>query len=172
MKPKSGVAWRILMIVTFVATVGVGAAIGASASGSSRITTDATGNPVALATVAVGDVSNGSATSGATAPAAAPTKPAAPKTVLTAKGTGTKNTARFTTSGDWTIHWSYDCSKTFGSKGNFIVGVFDGSEDSFQNGVNELGKKGADTSPVYDDPGQHYLSVTSECSWQLTVTVP
>ena len=138
MKPKSGVAWRILMIVTFVATVGVGAAIGASA-----------------------------------APAAAPTKPAASKTVLTAKGTGTKNTARFTTSGDWTIHWSYDCSKTFGGEGNFIVNVYDGSEESFSaDGVNELGKKGADTSPVYDDPGQHHLSVASECLWQLTVTEP
>jgi hypothetical protein len=164
------------MIVTFVATVGVSAAIGASASGSSHATTNATSNPVAIATVAVGGVSNARATSGATVPAAtaqavAPTKPLAPKTVLTAQGMSTKNTARFSTSGDWTIHWSYDCAK-FGGQGNFIVNVFDGSEESLDNGVNELGRNGTDTSPVYDDPGQHYLSVTSECSWQLTVTVP
>jgi hypothetical protein len=32
--------------------------------------------------------------------------------------------------------------------------------------------KRADKSPVYDDAGQHYLTVASECPWQLTVTVP
>jgi hypothetical protein len=103
--------------------------------------------------------------------AAPPTKPAGPKTVLTAHGSGIKKTAKFTTGDDWTIHWTYNCSGFFGGKGNFVVTVYtDGGLDDIA--VNELGKKGSDASPEYDDAGTHYLEVNSECSWTLKVTTP
>jgi hypothetical protein len=161
-------------VAAFLVTFGVGAGIGAAASGSSTNTTTTGAEPAATVTVTAAAAGSSPRTTAPKTPAPTSAGPATgPKTVLTAKGTGTKNTARFTTGNDWTIHWSYDCSKTFGGQGNFIVDVYDGSEPSFTaDGVNELGKKGADKSPVYDDAGPHYLSVDSECPWQLTVTEP
>jgi len=168
-KAKRSFLRTLLLVAAFLATFVVGAGIGAAASGSPTKTSAA--RPTATVTVtAAATLSSPKTPSGGTTH---PAPPAGPKTLLTAKGTGIKNTARFTTGNDWTIHWSYDCSKTFGGEGNFIVDVYDGSEESFTaDGVNELGKKGTDTSPVYDDPGQHHLSVASECPWQLTVTEP
>jgi hypothetical protein len=120
-------------------------------------------------------------TSGGKAPAAAPatTKPAAPAatpatakpvstTVLSSKGSGIKNTAKFTTGKDWSIAWTYNCT-SFGSEGNFQIFIYtDGTADNVA--ANALGKKGSDTSPAYDDPGTHYLQINSECAWTIKVT--
>jgi hypothetical protein len=87
-----------------------------------------------------------------------------PKTLMSFKGKGIKNSPKFTTGDDWTIKYSYDCSD-FGYKGNFIITI----SDDFGDGVNELGKSGKDSQPVYGQSGTHYLSVNSECSWSVSV---
>jgi len=67
-------------------------------------------------------------------------KAAAPQVLLDLKGSGSKQTQKFTAGGDWHLEWSYDCSN-FGSQGNFIVSVYNGDGSmSFQNSaVNQLG---------------------------------
>lgn len=144
----------LLAVVMLTAAYGIGYAVGASGKSTVATVEDQTGTaPTATA---------------GTAKAAATTKaPAKAKTVLAPlKGNGTKNTAKFTTGNDWVIHYSYDCTN-FGGQGNFAVSI--GAELVDAN-VNELGKKGTGTEPVYNDAGTHYLSVLSECSWTISVT--
>lgn len=85
-----------------------------------------------------------------------------PKTVLTASGTGIKNTAQFTVGDTWTLHWTVDCA-AFGSAGNLIV-----SDETGMPLVNELKKKGSGSSPQYTG-GTHHLQVNSECAWTVKV---
>lgn len=103
------------------------------------------------------------------APSTSSQPAAAPQTLLDISGQGTKQTQKFTTAGDWTLSYSYDCSK-FGSEGNFQTFTYndDGSMDSDDIGVNRLGTSGSDTMNYYD-AGTHYLSINSECSWRVTV---
>ncbi|MEZ0095354.1 hypothetical protein [Streptacidiphilus sp. EB129] len=102
----------------------------------------------------------GAPTSGAAAPAPAA---AAPKTLLTLKGTGIKNTAQFTTGSAWTVAYTFDCT-AFGSQGNFVV-----SDETGMPLVNELKAKGSGSSPQYTG-GTHHLEINSECDWTLNVT--
>jgi hypothetical protein len=132
----------------------------------------------------IGAVASSGTSTNAAADKAAPGAPAGAKTTAKAaatskaktvtvlkplKGNGTKNTAKFKTGDDWTIHYSYNCA-SFGMKGNFQV--FIGGNDLNAGMVNELATKGSGTEPVYDDSGTHYLTVNSECSWTVSVTSP
>ena len=88
-------------------------------------------------------------------------------------GSGTQNTASFTTPDNWALSWSYwGCS---GGSGNFIVTEYntDGSIDVNGVSVNELGSgRGPIATYAYGDAGTHYFSVISVCSWSLVpVTV-
>jgi hypothetical protein len=88
-------------------------------------------------------------------------------------GSGTQNTASFTTPDNWALSWSYwGCS---GGSGNFIVTEYntDGSIDVNGVSVNELGSgRGSVATYAYGDAGTHYFSVISVCSWSLVpVTV-
>jgi hypothetical protein len=88
-------------------------------------------------------------------------------------GSGTQNTASFTTPGNWALSWSYwGCS---GGSDNFIVDEYnaDGSIDVNGVSVNELGTgRGPVATYAYGDAGTHYFSVISGCSWSLVpVTV-
>lgn len=163
----------IIGVIVGLALLGcVGGTIGAVASGNDKTSTvrynGATTAPVTITpTTATATPTKPSTAVTATKPPAPP-KPA---TLLTFKGSGIKNSAKFSTGNDWTIHWSYNCASFFGGKGNFIVDVYDGG-DYNGTSVNELGKSGHDTAPVYDDAGSHYLSVNSECPWHITVTQP
>ncbi len=89
----------------------------------------------------------------------APTKP---RTVLTESGNGVKSTAKFTVSGDWDLHYSFDCS-SFGSTGNFTVTEGGTLGDLL---VNELAAKGRDVTHRHDS-GTKYLEINSECSWKV-----
>lgn len=93
----------------------------------------------------------------------------APQTLLDLTGSGSKSTQKFTTSGDWDLNWTYDCS-SFGDKGNFQVFIYTGDGTmSFQNtGVNQLGSKDSGTEH-YHTGGTYYLQVNSECSWTMKV---
>ena len=95
----------------------------------------------------------------------AATRPAQPKarTLLRLAGNGIKNSAQFTTGGQWTLAYTYNCAG-FGGKGNFAV-----SDETGMPLVNELDTKGSGSTPQYT-AGTHHLEVDSECAWTLTVT--
>jgi hypothetical protein len=103
--------------------------------------------------------------------AAAPAQPAAKaaavaKTVATFSGSGTQSTPPFTVTSTWRLDYKFDCS-AFGYKGNFLVmedGGFGGAMD-----VNTLAMSKAGTSYAYNDAGQHYIEIDSECSWNIKV---
>jgi len=99
---------------------------------------------------------------------AAPTPSPTPKVLLDISGSGNQQTQPFSTSGDWTIAYTFDCS-AFGSQGNFQYEVdnTEGSENS-DLGANDLAVNGGTTNYYYD-AGQHYLTINSECSWHVTV---
>jgi hypothetical protein len=88
-------------------------------------------------------------------------------------GSGTQNTASFTTPDNWALSWSYwGCTS---SPDNFIVTEYnaDGSIDLNGVSVNELGAgRGPVATYAYGDAGTHYFSVNSGCNWSLVpVTV-
>ncbi|MDQ6617850.1 MAG: hypothetical protein M3083_24670 [Actinomycetota bacterium] len=95
-----------------------------------------------------------------------------PKVLLSVSGTGLKKTEKFTTSSnDWDLAWSYDCSKFFGGKGNFQVYVngqvnIGGLSNLV---VNELGASGSSVGHFHEG-GTLYLEVNSECTWTVKVT--
>ncbi len=152
---------RLLLITGFAATALASCGIGAALANSTASTpTAATVLPAVTVTVTQAAI--------VTTPSPSSTKPPTIKTVLSLHGSGIKNTAKFTTGDNWTIHYTYNCAG-FGGKGNFAVTTYTGGElDDVV--VNDLGRKGDSTAPVYDAPGSHYLSINSECSWTIKVT--
>lgn len=82
-------------------------------------------------------------------------------------GTGTAKTKHFLIlgTGDWTLGWSYHCP----SAARFAVSE-DGGADINGVQVTEHGSGGQGQAKVFGDTGHHYLTVTSTCSWKLTVT--
>lgn len=87
-------------------------------------------------------------------------------TVFTKSGHDEGSTPTFTTGAEWQIRWSYHhCA---GGQGNFIINSDPIDESDL--GTNQLGTSGQDTAYVHDDPGQHALSIISECDWTITVT--
>src|SRR5713101_798130 len=108
------------------------------------------------------------------APAEAKTKKP-PVVVFTQNGSGTAQTAVFKVPSSWNLAWTYDCSKSLGSTGNFIVSIYDfygqKSQLDFDNqGVNQLGASGAGTEHYYSGGNKKYLKIVSECDWGVTVT--
>lgn len=104
---------------------------------------------------------------------AAPSQPSASaganQIIIRFGGTGTQNTASFTTPGNWHLSWAYwGCP---GGRSNFIVDEYnaDGTTDFNGISVNELGTgRGPVATHAYGDAGTHYLSVNTEgCSWSL-----
>jgi hypothetical protein len=84
-------------------------------------------------------------------------------------GSGTQNTATFTTPDRWHLSWSYwGCPD---GTSNFQVTEYDSDGSIDVNGisVNELGTgRGPVATYAYGDSGTHYLSVNTEgCSWSL-----
>jgi hypothetical protein len=100
---------------------------------------------------------------GQSAPTTKAAAPAKPTVVLTAHGSGIKNTAPFTTGDNWTVTYTFDCTG-FGQAGNFMV-----SDENDMPLVNELKLKGTGSTPQYN-AGTHHLQINSECDWTLTVT--
>lgn len=137
-----------------------------STAASNPSSSNSSGQPQAVATL-----TNPSDNTVATLsmPSGNSSKSTQPQTLLNLSGQGTKQTQKFTTSSDWTLTYSYDCSN-FGTQGNFMVDIYndDGSLDANDTSVNQLGMNGSDTEYYYD-AGTYYLSVNSECSWRITV---
>lgn len=95
--------------------------------------------------------------------------PGANQVIVRFNGSGTQNTASFTTADTWHLSWSYwGCPS---NPDNFIVTEYnaDGSIDLNGISVNELSTgRGPVATFAYGDAGTHYLSVSTEgCSWSL-----
>lgn len=90
------------------------------------------------------------------------------RVLLDMSSSGIKQTQAFTTTGNWAVAYTFDCTN-FGYKGNFQIDVFntDGT-DNIDDGANDLAMKGGSTDH-FSDPGEHYLSIHSECNWHITV---
>lgn len=107
-------------------------------------------------------------------PPSSPGSPGAGQVIVRFSGSGTQNTAPFTTPGSWALSWAYwDCPH---GESNFTVTEYntDGSIDPNGVSVNELGTgRGPVATYAYGDAGSHYLSVDTEgCKWSLVpVTV-
>lgn len=92
-----------------------------------------------------------------------------PRVLLKLSGSGIQNSAPFqVTTGALTVTYTYDCA-SFGMQGNFIADITDGADD--ESVANALGAGGTTTTTVYpqDQGADYHLSVTSECSWEVTV---
>jgi hypothetical protein len=125
---------------------------------------------------------SGTATTSPARPASSPpaqlskpsTPPAKPKTLLQASGSGNYTTAKFNVggSGDYDVLWTYKPSADFASQGmsaNFSIQADNGNDMQF-NDPNQLGKGGSGVVHVYGDAGTHYLTITGESDWTITVT--
>lgn len=110
-------------------------------------------------------VSPSNATSGQ-APAQA-SATAVAKVQLDKTGSGIDNTPSFTTSGDWEVDWSYDCSD-FGQSSNFGIFVFNSGGSLSDVAANQHGTKGAGLSNEHQG-GTYYLEVDSPCYWHVIV---
>lgn len=112
----------------------------------------------------------GSTSGGGPAQGASPApSPGANQVIVRFNGSGTQNTASFTTPDSWHLSWSYwSCP---GGQSNFQVSEYnaDGSLDLNGISVNELGTgRGPVATYAYGDAGTHYLSVNTEgCSWSM-----
>ena len=89
--------------------------------------------------------------------------------IVRLSGSGTQNTASFTTPDNWHLSWAYwGCPA---GTANFQVTEYntDGSPDLNGISVNELGTgRGPVATYAYGDAGTHYLSINTEgCSWSL-----
>jgi hypothetical protein len=93
--------------------------------------------------------------------------PAAATVQLDKTGSGITNTPSFTTSGDWEIEWSYDCTN-FGQSGNFGIFVFNFEGSLSDVAANQHGSKGADVANEHQG-GTYYLEVDSPCDWHVIV---
>jgi hypothetical protein len=137
------------------------------------------GGTPAAATASAKPASTAAAAPKATTPArpAAPPAspaPARPQTLLQASGSGNYTTAKFVVggSGDYDAYWTYKPSADFASQGmsaNFSVQADNGNDMQF-NDPNQLGNGGSGVVHVYGDAGTHYLTITGEADWTITVT--
>jgi hypothetical protein len=90
--------------------------------------------------------------------------------LLDNKGIGIDESSKFTTDGDWEVHWAYDCS-VIHKKGQFAFGVVDsktrwGYPDV--PGVKVSGDKGSGVQQ-YKKKGSHFLLIDSKCLWHVVV---
>jgi hypothetical protein len=154
--------WIIVILVALVVIGTIGNALGAGRGasptpGAAEVTATATASssPTAAPTPTVRPTPT---------PLVTPTP--APRPLLDLKGSGIQRSAKFTTAGDWTITWSYDCSKYPGGTGVFQIYV---KGDTLDVAANELGKSGSGTQPEYTGAGTFYLEMNSVCAWHVVV---
>lgn len=102
-------------------------------------------------------------------PKPSPTPTTKTSTVLLDKdGNGAGKTAFFTTTGEWTILYDFDCT-AFGFAGNFQVYVYDGNSSLKDVPVNALSMKGTDTVFEHNLSGPYYVDINTECKWHVIV---
>jgi hypothetical protein len=104
--------------------------------------------------------------------------PVPPQVLLNMSGSGIQNSAPFlVSSSQVTVSYSFNCS-SFGGSGNFQADLLYGNQSSLnsddQSIANQLAPSGQATTTVYpQDPGNdYYVSINSECSWNIQVVSP
>ena len=149
-RQRSGPSWPVALLIA------AGALVFGGLFGIGVGSTTQSNNP-----------SSANAANQSPSPSASPVPSPSPRVLLNVKGSGTKTTQKFTTSGDdWDLARTYNCA-SFGGRGNFIVDVKNGDGSPSDNqGVNQLGATGADTEHFHSG-GTFYLEVVSECSWTV-----
>ncbi|WP_445527338.1 hypothetical protein [Streptomyces cyslabdanicus] len=148
-----------------LAVVVIGAAVSGCGSDDKSDKSDGA-DPAASAPASPSAKESEEAPAATTAADPAPTQKAEPTTVLTLTGSGTKDTKAFKVGDEWTLSYTFDCTKAMaavGGKGNFIV--FD-KEDKL---VNEMDKTGKSSSTQHTS-GNRRLQIISECDWTVKVT--
>jgi hypothetical protein len=90
-----------------------------------------------------------------------------PQTLLDISGSGIKSSQTFTTSGDWDISYTYDCSN-FGYAGIFQVMVYTKEGILSDLAANQSGMSGAETTYMHK-AGTYYLEVNSTCDWTVQI---
>jgi hypothetical protein len=95
--------------------------------------------------------------------------PSTSTVLLDRSGQGSQRTPSFTTSREWELAYTFDCSNLDG-QGTFQFEVqnADGTA-SDDPGASDVALSGGATDD-YHDIGQHYLAITSACKWHITVT--
>jgi hypothetical protein len=90
------------------------------------------------------------------------------KPILSFEGSAVEQSKVFTTGPDWRLDYTYDCT----SESSNGFAVFEhGSDGSMQDILLKEGNRtGASSKDVHDDAGSHYLYVTSNCDWSITVS--
>lgn len=89
-------------------------------------------------------------------------------TVMRSSGDGQHQTQFFTVPSEWQLRWSFNCRR-FGGSGNFIVDIASRSGPTTMPGVNELTTTDSGIEYMHQG-GKFYLSVNSECTWNIAVT--
>jgi Protein of unknown function (DUF732) len=95
------------------------------------------------------------------------------QTLLTDSGSGDDTTAQFTVggTGDYKVYWTYN-EGSFGQSVNFQLWADGGSDSAFTD-PNQLANGGSGVVNVYNDAGNHTITVNSEGNWTLkVVTAP
>lgn len=90
-------------------------------------------------------------------------------TIIDRKGSDTGQTRRFHVKDGWHLVWEFNCN-AYGSRGNFIVNVYqsNGDPNYYDSGPNKLAWSG--TGDTREPRGGHlYLKVISECHWRVSV---
>lgn len=155
LRPPRGRRWPLIVLAA-VCVLLLAAVTGLLIAGHDGAASDpvaaASGEPDAVDTSAAGE------------PATADPTPTVK--LLTQSGDGMGQTKQFTTQSVWNVTYTYDCG---GDKGNFAVISYDptGAEEGVI--VNQLQASGQASAIVNADPGTHYLSINSECTWTITV---
>jgi hypothetical protein len=79
--------------------------------------------------------------------------------ILNRSGQGSQRTPSFTTTGEWELAYTFDCSNLGGQSAfQFDVQNADGTANDDPGATDD-----------YHDAGQHYLAITSACKWHITV---
>jgi hypothetical protein len=153
-----------------VAVLLIGVAIGNAASKSGTPAAASTPGPRVTVTV------SGSPGAAGSAPAAKRQAATTNHVLLTFSGSGIRNSAPFNVGGGpLTVSYSFNCA-SFGGSGNFQADLYYGNQASLNSDdlsvANALARSGHQTTTVYPQyPGKdYYLSVNSECSWNVKVT--
>ena len=101
-----------------------------------------------------------------TAPTPTPTPASEPPVLMTTSGVGMGHTGYFKTTLDWSVSVWFDCSNDGGTgifilqpDGNLLAGDI----------INDYSTVTTDVGYVPNDPGSHFLTITTSCKWRLTV---
>jgi hypothetical protein len=97
-----------------------------------------------------------------------PTGP--PRILLNTSGTSNDQTATFSTSGSWTVNYSYTCKGLTGAAARFQVIAYADDGSGQTDTAVDVEKAAGVGAKVEHLNGSFYVDVVSQCSWHVVVT--